>query len=134
MENTSIFTKIINGEIPAHKIYEDDKTFVFLDINPLADGHVLVVPKVQVDQIWQLPDDYYAAVWSTAKKVAERMQEVLQPMRVGTVIEGLGVPNHGHVHLVPIYDEDVLRLHHGYPVNVDENNLKSLAEKLSFTD
>jgi histidine triad (HIT) family protein len=134
MKNTSIFTRIINGEIPAHKVYEDEKTFVFLDANPLADGHVLVVPKIPVEQIWDLPEDYYRAVWDTARKMARRIQEVLQPLRVGTVIEGLGVPDHGHIHLLPIYDNDVLRLHHGYPVDVSADSMKQLAKKLAFTD
>jgi histidine triad (HIT) family protein len=134
MKNASIFSKIINGEIPSYKIYEDDKTFAFLDVNPLADGHVLITPKVQKDQVWQLSDEDYTAIWETTRKVALRMQKVLQPLRIGTVIEGLGVPNHAHIHLVPIYDEDVLRLHHGYPVNTDQKNMEKLAEKLSFPD
>jgi len=134
MENTSIFSKIINGELPAYKIFEDDKTLAILDINPLADGHVLILPKIQVGQIWDLPDDYYTAIWNTSRKVAKQMQKVLKPICVGTVIEGLGVPDHGHVHLVPVYDHEVLRLHHGYPVNTEKENMQKLAKKLSFTD
>jgi histidine triad (HIT) family protein len=132
MKNASIFTKIINGEVPAYKVYEDEKTFAFLDINPLADGHVLVVPKAQTDEIWQLSEVDYAAVWATARKMAGRIQEVLKPLRVGVVIEGLGVPDHGHIHLVPIYDDDVLRLHHGYAVDTRPEQMARMAEKLKI--
>jgi len=134
MENSSVFTKIINGEIPVHKIYEDDKTIAFLDANPLADGHTLVVPKVQIGQVWQLPDEYYTALWKTVRKIAGHMQEVLKPLRVGAAIEGLNTPDHAHVHLIPIYDENVLRMHHGYHVNTDPENMKKLAKKLFFKD
>ena len=134
MENTSVFTKIITGEVPCYKVYEDEASICFLDINPLADGHVLIVPKMQINQIWELPDDHYYAVWATARKVAKRMQEVLNPIRVGIVVEGLGVPNHAHIHLVPIYNKDVLQLHHGYPVNTYQENMIELAGKLFFTD
>jgi histidine triad (HIT) family protein len=74
----SIFTKIIKGEIPSHKIYEDDKTFAFLDIHPKTPGHVLVVPKNQVQFAWDLPNEDYAALMSTVKKIALRIKEVLQ--------------------------------------------------------
>src|ERR1035441_9554415 len=79
----SIFTKIIKGEIPCHKIYEDDKTFAFLDIHPKQPGHVLVVPKQETDHIWDLPDEEYLAVMTTVKKVSLRIREVLKPSRVG---------------------------------------------------
>ena len=70
----SIFSKIINGEIPCHKIYEDDKTFAFLDIYPTSPGHTLVIPKIQVDKIYDLPDDYYVAVFETGRKLAKNME------------------------------------------------------------
>jgi histidine triad (HIT) family protein len=96
----SIFTKIIKGEIPCHKIYEDAATFAFLTIQPIHPGHTLVVPKHQVDKLWELPDDEYQAVMATVKKVANRIQEVLQPVRVGSHVSGIDVP-HAHVHLFP---------------------------------
>jgi histidine triad (HIT) family protein len=99
----SIFTKIIKGDIPAHKVYEDTQTYVFMTIEPIHPGHVLVVPKHQVDVLWELPDDEYQAVMATVKKVANRIQEVLQPSRVGSHVAGLEVP-HAHVHLFP-YDK-----------------------------
>ena len=126
----SIFSKIIRGDIPCYKVYEDDKTFAFLDINPLSDGHVLVVPKKQVDKIYDLPDEDYNALFATVKKVAKRINDVLG-VRAGLVVEGLEVP-HAHVHVVPMYDGEVLKLHHGYPVDTSEANMKKLAEELKF--
>lgn len=91
----SIFTKIIKGEIPCYKVYEDELTFAFLDNNPLSDGHVLVVPKKQVDKIYNLSDEDYTAVFNTARKVAQRIEQVFG-VRAGYVVEGLEVP-HAHV-------------------------------------
>ena len=110
MNEESVFSKIIRGDIPSHKVYEDEQTYAFLDINPLSDGHVLVVPKKQVDKIYDLDDDTYRALFATVKKVAKRINDVLG-VRAGLVVEGLEVP-HAHVHVVPMYDGDVLKLHH----------------------
>lgn len=96
----SIFTKIINGDIPAHKIYEDDKTIAFLDISPVRLGHTLVVPKTQVDQYIDLPNEDYDALWHTVKTVAARLREVLNTDKVGLKIVGVDVA-HTHVHLIP---------------------------------
>jgi histidine triad (HIT) family protein len=126
----SIFTKIIRGDIPVggRKLYEDDKTFVMLDINPLSDGHTLVISKRQVDKVYELPEDDYTALFATVKKVAAHLEEVLGA-RIGIVVEGLAVP-HAHVHLVPLYDSEVLKLHHGYPVKKGDEDLARLAAKL----
>src|ERR1700752_4771420 len=96
----SIFTKIIRGEIPAEKIYEDDKTIAFLDIHPITPGHTLVVPKKQIDHLWDLPDEDYLALMQTAKKVANRQRQVLNPQRVGVHVVGVDVP-HAHIHVFP---------------------------------
>lgn len=96
----SIFTKIIRGEIPSHKVYEDDKTLAFLSIYPSVKGHTLIIPKAQVETLWDLTDEDYAAVMDTTKKVALRLREVLGVERVGEKVIGLDVP-HAHVHLVP---------------------------------
>lgn len=128
----SIFTKIIRGDIPSYKVYEDEWTYAFLDINPLSDGHVLVAPKKQVDKFYDLDDQTYAALFATVKKVAKRIEEVLG-VRAGIVVEGLEVP-HAHVHVVPMYDGEVLKLHHGYPVDTSESNMRHLADKLYFED
>lgn len=96
----SIFTKIIKGEIPAHKIYEDDKTFAFLDIHPLRPGHTLVIPKQQIDHFDDMPEADYQAVFAAVQKVAKRLKQVLLPERVCVRIEGFDVP-HAHVHVYP---------------------------------
>jgi histidine triad (HIT) family protein len=108
MQQPSIFTRIINGEIPAHKIYEDDRVIAFLEVHPLNEGHTLVVPKKQVDHIWDLSDDDYDYLWKVVKKIASHIREVIKPPRVGVIVEGFGVP-HAHVHLIPIYHGDDLK-------------------------
>lgn len=95
----SVFTKIIKGELPSYKIYEDEKTFAFLPLHPIAKGHVLVVPKAQVDQFFDLSDGDYQALMAAVQRVARHMKEVLQTKRVGLKVEGLDVP-HAHVHVV----------------------------------
>ena len=104
----SIFTKIIKGDIPSHKIYEDDKTFAFLDIHPLQEGHVLVVPKVQVEFIWDLEAEDYQALMNTVQKVGRRLREVMEASYVGVEVIGVDVP-HAHVHVVPFTTVDDLR-------------------------
>jgi histidine triad (HIT) family protein len=125
----SIFTKIIRGEIPCHKVYEDEKVFAMLDIDPLADGHTLVFPKKQVDLIWDLDKETYEYLFEKAREIAQKIQAEMKPIRVGMVVEGFGVP-HAHIHLVPLYDNDVLQLHHGYPVEKSVENLAHIAEQL----
>lgn len=126
----TIFTKIIKGEVPCYKIYEDNKTFAMLDIDPLSDGHTLVISKNQVDKVYELPDSDYQALFQTVQKVAQRINDKLG-VRAGIIVEGLGVP-HAHVHVVPMYDNDVLQLHHGYPVDKSQDALTAMAEKLEF--
>ncbi len=100
----SIFTKIINGEIPCYKIAEDEHHFAFLDINPIAEGHTLVVPKKEVDYIFELEDEILSKLNIFAKKVALAIDDALGTIRTGVIVEGLEVP-HAHIHLVPIYFE-----------------------------
>lgn len=127
----SIFTKIIKGEIPCHKIYEDDKTIAFLDIHPTQPGHTLVVPKTQVAEFQDLDDQDYQAVWATVKKVANQIKTQLQPARVGVHVEGFDVP-HVHIHVLPI--------NHGFkdftPADQtrepDHDALAAMAKKLAF--
>ncbi len=97
----SIFTKIINGDIPCYKIAEDDHYFAFLDINPMSKGHTLVVPKVEVDYIFDLSDETYQGLMAFSKKVGEAIKEVVPCNRIGLMVFGLEVP-HAHVHLIPI--------------------------------
>lgn len=97
---SSIFTKIINGEVPCYKIYEDDKTFAFLDINPETKGHTLVVPKTEIDKIYDLGDEDYEALMHTVKKLSKHMEQVLGARILWKVV-GTDVP-HVHVHLEPL--------------------------------
>ena len=96
-----IFTRIINGEIPGHKIAEDDRYFAFLDINPIQKGHTLVIPKKEIDYIFDLDDDLLAGMLPFAKKVATKIKKVVPCDRIGITVIGLEVP-HAHVHLIPI--------------------------------
>lgn len=95
----SVFTKIIQGELPAQKVYEDELTIAIIPLHPIAKAHVLVIPKKQVDQFIDLPDEDYQAVMSTVKKVGQRINTVIQPVRVGLQVVGLDVP-HVHVHVI----------------------------------
>ena len=102
---STIFTKIIRGEIPSYKIAEDDKFYAFLDINPLAEGHTLVIPrKVEKDYIFDLDDDTYAGLCAFAKKVAVAIGRAIPCKRVGVAVLGMEVP-HTHIHLVPLNSE-----------------------------
>lgn len=100
----SIFSKIIAGDIPCYKVAEDDRFFAFLDINPLAKGHTLVVPKKEVDYIFDLDDDTLREMSVFAKKVASRIKEWSECRKVAVVVLGLEVP-HAHIHLIPINSE-----------------------------
>jgi len=105
MATDSIFTKIIKGEIPAHKIAEDDRFLAFLDVYPLQKGHTLVIPKAQIDYIFDLEDDLLADLMVFAKKVAPAIKKATGCKRIGVTVIGLEVP-HAHVHLIPINQMD----------------------------
>ena len=100
----TIFTKIINGEIPCYKIAEDENYFAFLDINPLTKGHTLVVPKIEDDYIFNLDEKTYAGLMLFAKRVAHAIEAAVPCKRVGVAVLGMEVP-HVHVHLVPLNSE-----------------------------
>lgn len=100
----SIFSRIIAGEIPSYKVAEDDRHYAFLDINPLSEGHTLVVPKCEVDYIFDLDDEEYAALQLFARRVAMALQRSVDCKRIATAVIGLEVP-HAHIHLVPISKE-----------------------------
>lgn len=101
----SIFSRIIAKEIPAHVVAEDDNYLAFLDINPLVEGHTLVIPKIEVDYIFDLDDDTLAGLHLFAKKVARGIESVVECERIGVTVIGLEVP-HAHVHLIPINNVD----------------------------
>ena len=129
----SIFTKIIKGEIPCHKIYEDDKTLAFMDIHPVAEGHVLVISKKQVEFVWDLPDEDYQAVMATVKKVALKQREVFDKPYIGEMVVGTDVP-HAHVHVIPFKEVQELKrtLNPGEQPDPDHPALAALAEKLKM--
>jgi len=104
----SIFTRIVNGEIPCYKVAEDDRFLAFLDISPLAKGHTLVIPKKEVDYLFAMDNEWYLDLFLFAKKVALAVEKVVPCRRIGIAVLGLEVP-HAHIHLVPIntvYDID----------------------------
>jgi histidine triad (HIT) family protein len=103
----SIFTRIINGEIPSYRVAEDDRFIAFLDVRPLKPGHTLVVPKKEVDYIFDLDEETLAGMMLFAQKVASAMKEVIECKRIGVAVIGLEVP-HAHIHLVPITRESDL--------------------------
>ncbi len=122
----TIFTKIINGDIPSYKIYEDEKTFAFLDINPETKGDTLVVPKVEVDKIYDLSDEDWVTLWASVKKISKHMEEVLGKRIVMKVV-GIDVP-HAHVHLMPI-DEN---WEYGRTLKRSEDEFKEICEKITL--
>ena len=100
---STIFARIASGEIPSYKIAEDDQFFAFLDINPLVKGHTLVVPKKEIDYIFDMDDEWYRDFFAFAKKVALAIEKVIECQRIGIAVVGLEVP-HAHIHLVPLND------------------------------
>ena len=126
---STIFTKIIEGEIPSYKIAEDEHHYAFLDINPIAEGHTLVVPKAEVDYVFDLDDATLAPLVVFAKKVAKAIDASLGTIRTGVIVEGLEVP-HAHIHLVPIYDEGQ-PVYLGHKVDVTRERMAELAELIN---
>lgn len=124
----SIFTKIINREIPGHIVAENDNYIAFLDINPLVEGHVLVVPKQETDYIFDLEDDALSGLHLFAKKVAKAIEKSVDCIRVGVAVIGLEVP-HVHVHLVPMNSMNDINFTKG-KLNPSQEALKAVAEKI----
>jgi len=128
----SIFTKIIKGEIPCHKVYEDEKTLAFLDIHPIQQGQVLVIPKAQVEFVWQLDQADYQALMATVQKVGQRLQTVFpEKARVGVHIEGLDV-NHAHIKVFPFDTDEDFQFHPDMNAEPDHDALAKLAHELAF--
>ena len=125
---SSIFTKIINGEIPCHKIAESDDYFAFLDIRPLQAGHTLVIPKKEVDYIFDLEDDHLGGLLVFAKKVARGIERVVPCERIGISVIGLEVP-HAHVHLVPIRSVSDLNFGSGHK-EMGQDEMADLAARI----
>lgn len=123
---SSTFTKIINGEIPCYKIYEDDKTFAFLDIHPETKGHTLVIPKKEVDKIYELEDEDYEALMNTAKKLSKHMEKVTGARTLWKVV-GTDVP-HAHIHLMPL-DE---KWQYGKTLELTPEEFEEIRAKLCY--
>jgi len=127
----SVFTKIIKGELPCHKIYEDDLTIAFLTIAPVRDGHTLVVSKKQIDHYLDLPSEDYEALWQTVQKVGKKIRETMGKERVGVVIKGIDVP-HTHVHLIPFDSSESLGADEVPRGNANQDHLAQIAARLAF--
>lgn len=125
----SIFTRIIKGEIPSYMIAEDENFFAFLDINPLKEGHTLVVPRKEVDYFFDLEKDLLAEMMVFSQKVALAIEKVVPCNRIGVVVLGLEVP-HAHIHLIPIDSEADVRFSNPR-VELTEEEFRDLAEKIS---
>lgn len=124
----SIFTKIIKGEIPSYKVAEDEQFYAFLDINPLSKGHTLVVPKHEVDYIFDLEDQYLGALHIFSKKVSKAISAVIPSKRIGIVVYGLDVP-HAHIHLIPLIEGNEINFNRD-KVNLTSEEMTSIANRI----
>ena len=125
---SGIFTRIVQGEIPSYKIAEDDRFYAFLDINPVAIGHTLVIPKEEIDYIFDLPDDLLGDLMVFAKKVGLAVEKEVECQRIGVTVVGLEVP-HAHVHLIPI--DSIYDMEFSKPkMKLSEAEFRELAERI----
>ncbi len=131
MSEPSIFTRIIKGEIPCYKIYEDDKVIAFLDIHPINPGQVLVVPKKQIQYIWDLSENDYQSLMEVVKKIGAHIRRVIGCERVGIVVEGFDVP-HCHVKLIPLHSSADLRRSVDSDEPIDQEALAKMAVRLKL--
>lgn len=127
MEKKTIFEKIIGGEIPSYKIWEDEKHYALLDISPFAPGHTLVVPKNPSPYIFDLEDSEYTDLLLVAKKVAKMLKLAMATPRVGVIVAGFGVVDHVHVHLIPIHSEGELL---GGPKQISKEKMEKIHQKI----
>ena len=123
----SIFTKIVNGEIPCYKIAEDDNFLAFLDVNPNAEGHTLCIPKQEINKIFDINDDLYLGLMAFAKKIAVALEKTVPCKRIGMAVIGLEVP-HAHVHLIPLNDMDEMRFEN--KVSLTQEEFLALVKKI----
>ena len=124
---SSIFTKIVNGEIPCYKIAEDDNFLAFLDVNPNAKGHTLCIPKQEINKIFDINDDLYLGLMAFAKKIAIALEKSVPCKRIGMAVIGLEVP-HAHVHLIPLNEMDEMRFQNKVALTKEE--FETLAIKI----
>jgi histidine triad (HIT) family protein len=130
-QQDSVFTKIINGELPAHRIFEDDVCIVILDIHPIQPGHALVIPKESIEFIWDLPDSTYHHLWDVSRRIAEQLLRVCGSKRVSIIVDGEQIP-HAHIQLIPT--NHAHDLHATPPETPDHAELIQLASKLKLPD
>lgn len=116
---SSIFIKIVNGEIPCYKIAEDDNFLAFLDVNPNAKGHTLCIPKQEIDKIFDIQDDLYIGLMQFSKKIAIALEKTVPCKRIGMAVIGLEVP-HAHVHLIPLNEMDEMRFQNKVSLSKEE--------------
>lgn len=126
---STIFSKIAAGEIPSYKVAEDDRFFAFLDINPVAEGHTLVIPKREEDYIFNLSDDEYAGLQLFAKRVAKALGKAIPCKRVGVAVMGLEVP-HAHIHLIPINKESDMNFF-GEKLQLSPERMQQIADSIA---
>ena len=126
---SSVFSKIISGEIPSYKVAENENCYAFLDIQPLKKGHVLVIPKKEIDYIFDLESDLYSKLWLFAKDVAAAMKKVINCKRIGIAVIGLEVP-HAHIHLVPLESVGDINFTQ-IKLKLPEHEMKEVAEKIA---
>ena len=124
---SSIFTKIVNGEIPSYKIAEDDNYLAFLDVNPNAKGHTLCIPKQEIDKIFDMEDELYLGLMKFSRKIAIALEKTVPCKRVGMAVVGLEVP-HAHVHLIPLNEMDEMRFHN--KVSLSKEEFEALAKSI----
>jgi histidine triad (HIT) family protein len=121
----TIFTKIINGEIPCYKIAEDDNFLAFLDVNPNAKGHTLCIPKIEINKIFDMDETHYLGLMQFSRKVAVALEKTISCKRIGMAVIGLEVP-HAHVHLIPLNEMDEMRFQN--KVSLSENEFIEIAK------
>ncbi len=135
MQEDSVFTKIIKGELPSHRVYEDELSLAIMSIDPLTPGHVVLFPKVQVAHLWDVDDELYQHLMDVSRKIAKRIREVLISPRAGLIVDGFGVQDHAHINICPFYQgiEHTVSEHiskgHREP---DHTALEEMAQKLAF--
>lgn len=126
---SSIFSKIVSGEIPSYKVAEDERFLAFLDIFPLAKGHTLVIPKKETDYLFDMESEEYMALWAFAQKVAKAQKQVIPCERIGVAVIGLEVP-HAHIHLIPI--DSVADIDFSRPkMKFSEGEMREVAAKIA---